>query len=69
MSDTGSRQPFQRYQPPPLEQLEEPSSQETKAACLQPRVMLQRDGDRVKQIDIVCPCGNTIQVECDYDAS
>jgi hypothetical protein len=36
-------------------------------AC-EPKVTLQREGDRVSAIHIVCSCGQTIDLACDYPA-
>jgi hypothetical protein len=32
----------------------------------QPTVTIQRDGQRVAQIRIQCPCGQVIELECQY---
>lgn len=31
-----------------------------------PKVALIRDGDIVRAIEVTCPCGNTMVIECDY---
>src|SRR6266481_1135931 len=33
-----------------------------------PAVSLQRDGDRITQIQIRCACGESIVLDCNYDA-
>ena len=32
----------------------------------EPTVTLEREGDRVARIKIHCPCGNVIELACDY---
>lgn len=31
-----------------------------------PTISLIRDGDVVRAIEVTCPCGNTMVIECDY---
>ena len=53
-----------------LEQLipdaDEPASAERKKFC-EPRVSVQRDGDRVTNIRIQCTCGQVMDIACVYD--
>ena len=32
----------------------------------EPTVTFERDGDRVARIRIQCPCGNVLELACDY---
>jgi len=34
--------------------------------CAQPKVTVQREGDRVSCIQIQCTCGRTVELVCDY---
>ncbi|MEQ8765113.1 MAG: hypothetical protein RL885_14365 [Planctomycetota bacterium] len=68
MSTADRSGPFERYQPPPLEKLTNASNGHGDGSCIQPQVLVQKDGEKITRIDIVCPCGNTIQVNCDYEA-
>jgi hypothetical protein len=36
---------------------------------LEPRLTLQREGDRISLIRIQCTCGQTIELACDYEPS
>jgi hypothetical protein len=36
------------------------------AAGVEPKVTIERDGDRVTCIIIQCPCGHTIELTCVY---
>ena len=43
-----------------------PGSPADSAAHPAPTVTLKRDGDRVTQIQIRCPCGQLIELDCVY---
>ncbi|HTY39059.1 MAG TPA: hypothetical protein VMH23_18215 [Bacteroidota bacterium] len=32
-----------------------------------PRIQIQREGDRIKQIEFVCPCGKSAHLDLEYD--
>ncbi len=36
------------------------------APCQEPSVTLQRDGDKITSIHIECPCGQVIDLACEY---
>lgn len=33
----------------------------------QPRITLQKEGDRISGIQVVCTCGQVIDLKCDYE--
>ena len=43
-----------------------PPAPATPATAAEPRVSVERDGDRVKRIRVECPCGETIELDCEY---
>jgi hypothetical protein len=55
-------QPFQPLTPPAAPPPAAPGS-----TC-EPRVSVQREGDRVSTIRIQCSCGETIELACVYDS-
>ena len=32
----------------------------------EPQVVLEREGDHIKRIKVHCPCGNVIELACEY---
>jgi hypothetical protein len=32
----------------------------------EPKVSLERDGDRVTRITVQCPCGHSVELTCEY---
>lgn len=34
--------------------------------CSEPTISLQRNGEEIESIEIVCACGETIVIRCDY---
>ena len=58
----GAAQPA--FQPVPSRSAE--PSQQSSAACGEPVVTLQRDGDIVARIRIQCGCGRVLDLDCSY---
>jgi hypothetical protein len=51
--------------PPPVSPVTETAAAERSAASA-PTVTLQRDGERITQIQIRCACGEVIELDCLY---
>jgi len=48
--------------------LESPAPLAGKKAC-EPRVTVQRDGDRITHLRVHCSCGQVLDLACVYDAA
>jgi hypothetical protein len=56
-------QPFR-----PLGQPSAPAPAQSEKTSCEPRVTVQRDGDRVTSIQVHCSCGEVIELGCVYGA-
>jgi hypothetical protein len=50
----------------PLQLSVAPRGAEAGSACGQPRVSVDREGERITGIRVECPCGQVIDLECSY---
>jgi len=41
---------------------------EVEKVCSEPKILLDRDGDRITRIRVLCSCGQSIHLDCDYGA-
>jgi hypothetical protein len=55
------------FAPSPLKIFSQPSNPSaTNASCGEPRLSLQRDGDKITSVHIECACGQVIDLACEY---
>jgi len=65
ISQSGQAQTFQSIATAAMPSVASPGAH---AATCEPKVSLQRDGNRVTGIHIQCSCGQVIELSCVYDA-
>jgi hypothetical protein len=73
LAESGAKHKVQTFAPavvPPVASVSAPApapAPQQPAIC-EPKVSVQRDGNRVTGIQILCSCGQVIDLACVYDA-
>jgi hypothetical protein len=60
-ADTPPAPPGNESQEPPS-----PSKPAPDKVCSEPKVLLDRDGDKISRIRVLCSCGQSIVLDCKY---
>ncbi len=42
------------------------SSKEPEKECKEPKILLDREGDKISRIRVLCSCGQSIVLDCNY---
>ncbi|MDA7665461.1 hypothetical protein N8648_02820 [Verrucomicrobia bacterium] len=42
------------------------SSKEPEKECEEPKILLDREGDKIRRIRVLCSCGQSIVLDCNY---
>ena len=42
------------------------SSKEPEKKCNEPKILLDREGDNIRRIRVLCSCGQSIVLDCNY---
>lgn len=62
-ADTPPATPKTETQEPPP-----PPKPAPEKVCSEPKVLLDRDGDKISRIRVLCSCGQSIVLDCQYPA-